>query len=37
MSDRVGWIDEIADLPLEQIEQVMGGNARELIGVGASV
>jgi predicted TIM-barrel fold metal-dependent hydrolase len=37
LSDPVGWIDEIADLPMDQIEMVMGGNARGLIGVGATV
>jgi predicted TIM-barrel fold metal-dependent hydrolase len=37
LSDPIGWIDEIADLPLDQIEKVMGGNARGLIGVGAAV
>jgi predicted TIM-barrel fold metal-dependent hydrolase len=37
LSDPVGWIDEIADLPMDQIEMVMGGNARGLIGVGAAV
>jgi len=37
LSDPVGWIDEIAELPREQIEMVMGGNARSLIGVGGSV
>ena len=37
LSDPIGWIDEIADLQLDQIEMVMGGNARGLIGLGASV
>jgi predicted TIM-barrel fold metal-dependent hydrolase len=37
LSDPVGWVDEIADLPIEQIELVMGGNARGLIGVSARV
>jgi predicted TIM-barrel fold metal-dependent hydrolase len=37
MSDPVGWVDEIASLPHDDIERVMGGNARGLIGVGAGV
>jgi predicted TIM-barrel fold metal-dependent hydrolase len=37
MSDPVSWVDEIADLPLEQIERVMGGNARGLMGLEALV
>jgi predicted TIM-barrel fold metal-dependent hydrolase len=35
LSDPVSWVDEIADLPLEQIEMVMGGNMRGLMRVGA--
>jgi predicted TIM-barrel fold metal-dependent hydrolase len=37
MSDPVSWIDEIADLPMDQIEKVMGGNVRELLKVGVGV
>jgi predicted TIM-barrel fold metal-dependent hydrolase len=34
LSDPVGWIDEIADLPMDQIEKVMGGNVRQLLKIG---
>jgi predicted TIM-barrel fold metal-dependent hydrolase len=37
LSDPVGWVDEIADLPIDQVEQVMGGNARGLLGLAARV
>jgi predicted TIM-barrel fold metal-dependent hydrolase len=31
LSDPVSWVEEIADLPIEVIEQVMGGNLRNLM------
>jgi predicted TIM-barrel fold metal-dependent hydrolase len=33
LSDPVGWVDEIADLSLEEVAMVMGGNARGLLGL----
>lgn len=33
-SDPLSWYDEIKTLPQEDIEKVMGGNVRDLIGLG---
>jgi predicted TIM-barrel fold metal-dependent hydrolase len=33
LADPIGWVDEIASLPIEQVEKVMGGNVRDLLGL----
>ncbi len=33
LADPVGWVEEIASLPIDQVEKVMGGNARGLLGL----
>jgi predicted TIM-barrel fold metal-dependent hydrolase len=36
MSDPLSWYDEIKTLPQEDVEKVMGGNVRDLLGLGVS-
>jgi predicted TIM-barrel fold metal-dependent hydrolase len=37
MSDPLSYVDEIADLPAEDIARIMGGNMYQLMGVTAGV